>query len=90
MAWWCRAASTAVVPTLVDDYVKEEIAVREATDMGLDRDDTVVRRRLRLKKRGSFLRTGCGDGVRLRLCREQGAESRKHLADDIKTETPLI
>ncbi len=34
---------------LVDDYVKEEVFYREAIAMGLDRDDTVIRRRLRQK-----------------------------------------
>jgi len=29
--------------------VKEEIATREAVAMGLDRDDTIIRRRLRQK-----------------------------------------
>jgi PPIC-type PPIASE domain len=35
--------------TLVDDYVTEEIAWREAIAMGLDADDTIVRRRMRQK-----------------------------------------
>jgi len=34
---------------LIDDWVREEIATREAMAMGLDRDDTVLRRRLRQK-----------------------------------------
>lgn len=34
---------------LVDDFVTEEIAYREAMAMGLDVDDTVVRRRMRQK-----------------------------------------
>ncbi len=34
---------------LIDDYVKEEIYVREALVLGLDEDDAVIRRRLRLK-----------------------------------------
>jgi hypothetical protein len=34
---------------LIDDYVKEEILVREAIALGLDEDDTVIRRRLRYK-----------------------------------------
>jgi hypothetical protein len=34
---------------LVDDYVVEEIAYREAMALGLDVDDTVVRRRMRQK-----------------------------------------
>ncbi len=34
---------------LVDDWVREEVYAREARRLGLDRDDTVVRRRLRQK-----------------------------------------
>lgn len=34
---------------LIDDYVKEEIYVREAVRLGIDKDDTVIRRRLRMK-----------------------------------------
>jgi hypothetical protein len=34
---------------LIDDYVDEEVFYREAIKMGLDRDDIVIRRRLRQK-----------------------------------------
>ena len=34
---------------LIDDHLREEIYYREALAMGLDRDDTIVRRRLRQK-----------------------------------------
>ncbi len=34
---------------LVDEHVKEELAVREAVAQGLDRDDPIVRKRLRQK-----------------------------------------
>jgi hypothetical protein len=34
---------------MIDDFVREEIYYREALALGLDRDDTVVRRRLRQK-----------------------------------------
>jgi hypothetical protein len=34
---------------LIDDYVREEVYYREALALGLDRDDTVIRRRLRQK-----------------------------------------
>jgi hypothetical protein len=34
---------------LVDEYVKEELAVREAVAQGLDRDDVILRKRLRQK-----------------------------------------
>ena len=34
---------------LVDDHVREEVYYREALALGLDRDDTIIRRRLRQK-----------------------------------------
>lgn len=46
---WQRPPSPAELKALIDDYVKEEIYVREAIALGLDQDDTVVRRRLRQK-----------------------------------------
>jgi hypothetical protein len=46
---WQRPPSEAELKGLVDDYVREEIAYREAIAMGLDRDDTIIRRRLRQK-----------------------------------------
>ena len=44
-----RPPTEAELKEMVDDHVKEEIAVREASAMGLDRDDTIIRRRLRQK-----------------------------------------
>ena len=46
---WTRAPTPQELRGLVDDYVKEEVFYREAIAMGLDRDDTVIRRRLRQK-----------------------------------------
>ncbi len=46
---WRRPPSDAELKGLIDDWVREEIAVREAMMTGLDRDDTVIRRRLRQK-----------------------------------------
>jgi parvulin-like peptidyl-prolyl isomerase len=46
---WQRPPSEAELKGLVDEHVKEEIAAREATAMGLDRDDAIIRRRLRQK-----------------------------------------
>jgi parvulin-like peptidyl-prolyl isomerase len=46
---WQRPPSEDELKGLIDDYVKEEIAYREAVGMGLDRDDTIIRRRLRQK-----------------------------------------
>jgi PPIC-type PPIASE domain len=46
---WQRPPSPEELKGLIDDYVTEEIYVREALALGLDQDDTVIRRRLRQK-----------------------------------------
>lgn len=46
---WQRPPTEEELKGLVDDYVREEIAYREAVAMGLDRDDTIIRRRMRQK-----------------------------------------
>lgn len=46
---WQRPPSTAEFTALVDDWIREEIAWREGLRMGLDQDDTIIRRRLRQK-----------------------------------------
>ena len=46
---WNRPPSEQELKAQLDEYVREEIAVREAVTLGLDRDDTVIRRRLRQK-----------------------------------------
>jgi parvulin-like peptidyl-prolyl isomerase len=44
-----RLPSRAELQALVDDYITEEVDYREAVAMGLDADDTIVRRRMRQK-----------------------------------------
>jgi hypothetical protein len=46
---WQRSPNEVELKGLVDDWVREEIAVREAVAAGLARDDTIIRRRLRQK-----------------------------------------
>ena len=46
---WQRPPTAEELKALIDDYVKEEVYVREALRMGLDTDDAVIRKRLRLK-----------------------------------------
>jgi hypothetical protein len=46
---WQRPPTPTELQGLLDDYVREEVAYREALAMGLDRDDTIIRRRLRQK-----------------------------------------
>lgn len=46
---WQRPPSANELKGLIDDFVIEEIYYRQAVAMGIDRDDTVIRRRLRQK-----------------------------------------
>jgi hypothetical protein len=46
---WQRAPSALELKGLIDEHVKEEIAAREAIAMGLERDDVIIKRRLRQK-----------------------------------------
>jgi hypothetical protein len=46
---WMRPPKPSELRGLVDDYVREEVLYREALALGLDRDDLVVRRRMRQK-----------------------------------------
>jgi hypothetical protein len=46
---WQRPPTADEMKGLIDDFVKEEIYVREAVRLGIDQDDTVIRRRLRMK-----------------------------------------
>jgi hypothetical protein len=46
---WQRPPTEEELRGQIRDYIREEAAYREALAMGLDRDDTIVRRRLRQK-----------------------------------------
>lgn len=46
---WQRPPSEQELQGLIEDFIKEEIYYREALALGIDRDDTIVRRRLRQK-----------------------------------------
>lgn len=46
---WQRPPTPQELEGLIEDYIREEIFCREALVLGLDRDDTIVRRRLRQK-----------------------------------------
>jgi len=48
-ALWGRRPTDAELDGLIEDWVREEIATREALALGLDKDDPVIRRRLRQK-----------------------------------------
>jgi hypothetical protein len=46
---WQRPPSEAELDGLIEEFVKDEIYYREARALGLDQDDTIIRRRLRQK-----------------------------------------
>lgn len=46
---WQRPPSESELKGLIDDYVKEEIAVREVARLGLEQNDIIIRRRMRQK-----------------------------------------
>lgn len=58
-ATWRRDPTPAELSALIDGYVREEVFYREAQKLGLDRDDAVIRQRLRLKM--EFLVAGIAD-----------------------------
>lgn len=46
---WQRPPTTSELDGLIQDHIREEVFAREAKTLGLDLDDTVIRRRLRQK-----------------------------------------
>jgi hypothetical protein len=46
---WQRPPTEQELQGLIDDHIRTEVFVREAMALGLDRDDVIVRRRLRQK-----------------------------------------
>lgn len=48
-ATWRRPPTQAEIAGLIDAHIREEVLVREAVALGLDRDDSVVRQRLAQK-----------------------------------------
>lgn len=46
---WQRPPTESEFRGLVEEYLKEEVLYREALEMGLDRDDQIIRRRMRQK-----------------------------------------
>lgn len=46
---WRRPPTATELEGLIRDYVREEVFAREAVTLGLDKDDTIIRRRLRQK-----------------------------------------
>lgn len=48
-ATWNRAPTEPEFESILEDWIREELAYRQGLEMGLDTDDTVIRRRLRQK-----------------------------------------
>ena len=61
---WQRPPTEQELEGLIEDHIREEVYYREALAMGLDRDDTIVRRRLR-QKLEFFTDEGVGTLIRV-------------------------
>ncbi len=58
---WQRAPNAAELDGLIRDHIKEEVYYREALRLGLEADDTIIRRRLRAKM--EYLATAQAENV---------------------------
>lgn len=58
---WNRPPEPDVLEGLVDNYIYEEVLVREALALGMDQDDAVIRQRLRQKM--EFLASAAAEAV---------------------------
>lgn len=58
---WQRPPSDTELTGLIEDFIREEIFYREALALGMDRDDTIIRRRLRQKL--EFITTDLADQI---------------------------
>lgn len=72
---WQRPPTQQELDGLIRDHVDEEVFYREALAMGLDRNDTLIRRRLRQKL--EFVAEDLADAVE-----PTDDELRQHLADN--------
>ena len=83
---WQRPPTDDELRNIVDEFVREEIYYREALLLGLDRNDTVVRRRLRQKMEfltdtaADLLEPAAGDLVAYLAANEQTYRSGPQLA----------
>ena len=85
-AVWRRPPTEDELSALIDDFVREEIYYREALAIGLDRNDTVIRRRLRQKMEfltdtgADILQPAAGDLEAHLAANEQTYRHEPHLA----------
>jgi hypothetical protein len=82
---WQRPASPDELDGLIKDFIREEAAYREGLALGLDRDDTIIRRRIRQKL--DFIAQDLASQVEA-----TDADLAAHLAahpDDFRTEPRL-
>ena len=73
---WQRPPTESEFHGLVEDYLKEEVLYREALEMGLDRNDQIIRRRMRQKL--EFLTADLVESIE-----PSGEELRAHLEANV-------
>ncbi len=65
MAQWQRPPTPDELRSLLDGKIREEVLSREAVALGLDKDDTIVKRRLAQKWSSSWRMSGIGRALRM-------------------------
>ena len=73
---WRRPPTEQELQGLVEDYIREEIFYREGRVAGLDRDDVIIRRRVRQKMEFLAEDTACRRGNRRTTRGLSGIQSR--------------
>ncbi len=72
---WQRPPTPQEIDGLIEDHIREEVFYREAKKLGLDENDTVIRRRLRAKM--EFI-----DDNSAALAAPSDAELERYMADN--------
>lgn len=88
---WQRKPTAVELKNLVEEHIKEEVYYREALALGLDENDTIVRRRLRQKL--EFMQedlSGLVDPVEAELKSYYNANKDKYKTDHILSFTQAV
>ena len=76
---WHRPPAADELEAQIQDYIREEVLYRTALALGLDKDDTIIRRRLRQKMEFSVRGHGAA-AARGRAARLSPGPSRRSFA----------
>jgi hypothetical protein len=82
---WQRSPTEQELQGLIDDYIRDEVFYREGRAAGLDRDDNVIRRRVRQKMEFLAEDMGAAEPSEAQLADYLASHSDRFRTDDILT-----